>query len=67
MKQTTRSDARVRTCLDQRFRNHRARQRDYELETLAQFDKLARYLEKEASIEAPNPPKPGALEQEVKA
>ena len=48
-------------------REHRARQRDYELETLAQFDQLARYLEKEAGIEAPNPPEPGALEQEVTA
>ena len=48
-------------------RKHRDRQRDYELETLAQFDKLARYLEKEAGLEAPNPPEPGTLEQEVKA
>jgi len=48
-------------------REHRARQRDYELETLAQFDTLARYLETEAGIEAPNPPEPGTLEQGVTA
>lgn len=32
---------------------HRNRQRDYELETLEQFDELARSLEKEAGLEIP--------------
>ncbi len=44
-------------------RDHRDRRRDYELETLAQFDRLARHLETEGGIEAPNPPKPGELER----
>ncbi|GAA5053191.1 ParA family protein [Haladaptatus pallidirubidus] len=46
-------------------REHRNRYRDYELETLAQFDKIARHLENEVGIEAPNPPKPGDLDHEV--
>ena len=40
----------------------RDRRRDYELETLAQFDRLARYLEQQVGLEAPKPPEPGALE-----
>jgi cellulose biosynthesis protein BcsQ len=44
-------------------RDHRNRRRDYELETLAQYDRLARYLEEQAGIEAPNPPEPGAIEE----
>lgn len=46
-------------------REHRSRRRDYEMETLAQFDRLARYLEAQVGIEAPNPPEPGNLEHEV--
>jgi cellulose biosynthesis protein BcsQ len=46
-------------------REHRDRKRDYEIETLAQLDRLARHLEAEARIEAPNPPEPGSLEHEV--
>lgn len=46
-------------------REFRDRRRDYELETLAQFDQLARRLEDEVGIEAPNPPEPGDLEHEV--
>jgi cellulose biosynthesis protein BcsQ len=42
---------------------HRDRRRDYEMETLARYDRLARYLEETAGIEAPNPPEPGALEE----
>jgi cellulose biosynthesis protein BcsQ len=42
---------------------HRDRRRDYEVETLAQFDRLARFLEAEAGVQAPNPPEPGALEE----
>lgn len=42
---------------------HRRRRRDYEIETLAQLDNIARFLEKEVGIEAPNPPEPGALEE----
>lgn len=45
------------------IRDHRDRQRDYELETLAQFDQLARHLEANGEIAAPNPPEPGSLEQ----
>ncbi|ADB62817.1 ATPase involved in chromosome partitioning-like protein (plasmid) [Haloterrigena turkmenica DSM 5511] len=46
-------------------REHRDYPRDHELETLAQFDRLARYLEEQRGIEAPHPPEPGALEDEV--
>jgi cellulose biosynthesis protein BcsQ len=46
-------------------REFRDRHRDYELETLAQFDRIARYLEREVGIEAPDPPEPGDLEHEV--
>lgn len=49
----------------QYVREHRSRQRDYEIETLAQCDRLARYLEEQVGIEAPNPPEPGDLEHEV--
>ncbi|WP_267641678.1 ParA family protein [Haloarchaeobius amylolyticus] len=44
---------------------HRDRRRDYELETLAQFDRLARHLEAEVGLEAPNPPEPGDLDHQV--
>lgn len=46
-------------------REFRDRRRDYELETLAQFDRIARHLETTVGIEAPNPPEPGDLEHEV--
>lgn len=46
-------------------REHRDRRREYELETLAQFDRIARHLEAEVGIDAPNPPEPGDLEHEV--
>ncbi|WP_049912808.1 ParA family protein [Halococcus thailandensis] len=46
-------------------REYRERRRDYEVDTLAQFDQIARYLEQEAGLEAPNPPEPGDLEHEV--
>lgn len=42
-------------------KEHRDRQRDYELETLEQFDSLARHLEAKGNIEAPNAPEPGDL------
>lgn len=45
--------------------DHRDRARDYELETLAQFDELARHVEAQSGIEAPNPPTPGDVEREV--
>lgn len=45
-------------------RDHRDRTRDYEIETLAQFDELARHLEREGGVEAPDPPEPGKLEPE---
>lgn len=47
------------------IRKHRNRRRDYEIETLAQYDRLARYLEQQAGIEAPDPPEPGAIEEVV--
>ncbi len=43
-------------------REHRDRRRDYEVETLAQFDRLARHIEAESGIEAPNPPEAGSLD-----
>jgi cellulose biosynthesis protein BcsQ len=43
-------------------REFRKPTRDYEVETLAQFDRIARYLEEQGDIEAPNPPEPGELE-----
>ena len=42
---------------------HRDRRRDYEVETLAQFDRLARFFEAEADIDAPSRREPGALEE----
>ncbi|SFS89289.1 ParA family protein [Halostagnicola kamekurae] len=45
-------------------REHRDRKREYELETLEKFDRLARHLERQGNIEAPEPPEPGALERE---
>ncbi len=44
---------------------HRDRLRDYELDPLAQYDRIARYLEERAGIEAPNPPEAGDLVHEV--
>lgn len=46
-------------------REFRNRHRDYELETLAQFDRVARHLEQEVGLEAPNPPEPGDLDHQV--
>lgn len=46
-------------------REFRDRRRDYERKTLAQFDRIARHLEQEVGLEAPNPPEPGDLEHEV--
>jgi cellulose biosynthesis protein BcsQ len=43
-------------------REFRNRQRDYEIETLAQYDELARHLERQAQVDAPNPPEPGSVE-----
>ncbi|WP_132060631.1 ParA family protein [Halorussus amylolyticus] len=45
-------------------REHRERRRDYEVETLARFDELARHIESEAGIEAPSPPEPGSLDRD---
>lgn len=46
-------------------REFRDRRRDYEINTLAQFDSLARQLEAEVGLEAPNPPESGDLDHEV--
>ncbi|ELZ45132.1 ATPase involved in chromosome partitioning-like protein, partial [Halorubrum coriense DSM 10284] len=43
-------------------RTHRSRRRDYEVETLAKFDRIARFLEEQGGITAPAPPEPGTLE-----
>ena len=45
-------------------RSHRNRRRDYEIDTLAQLDRVARFVEKQGDIEAPNSPDPGSLEDE---
>lgn len=47
------------------IKDHRERRREYEIDTLAQFDKIARYLEQEVGIEAPSPPEPGDIDHEV--
>ncbi|GAB6878429.1 ParA family protein [Halorubrum gandharaense] len=44
-------------------RNHRSKRRDYEVETLAEFDRIARFIETQGGIEAPNPPEPGFVEE----
>jgi cellulose biosynthesis protein BcsQ len=52
------------------IQQHRDRHREYELETLAEFDRLARHLEESGNVEAPDPPAPGELrrdEPEVRA
>lgn len=46
-------------------REHRDRRRDYEIDTLAEYDRLARYLEEQTGVAAPNPPEPGDLDHEV--
>lgn len=46
-------------------REFRDRRRDYELETLAQFDRVARHLEREIGLEAPTPPEPGDPDHQV--
>ncbi|MEF8825863.1 MAG: ParA family protein [Halapricum sp.] len=46
-------------------REHRSRRRDYEIETLAQLDELARFLEAQGGIEAPNPPEPSDVDHDV--
>lgn len=46
-------------------REFRDRRRDYEIETLAQFDRIARHLEEAVGLEAPDPPEPGDVEHEV--
>lgn len=47
------------------IREHRERRREYELETIAQFDQLARHLEASNGLDAPNPPDLGDLDHEV--
>lgn len=44
-------------------RDHRSRRREYETETLAKFDRIARFLESEAGLTAPHPPTPGAIDE----
>jgi len=47
----------------QYVREHRSRRRDYEIDTLAQYDEVARFVEQVGGIEAPNPPVPGTLDE----
>ncbi|MFC6889345.1 ParA family protein [Halorubrum trueperi] len=44
-------------------RTHRNTRRDYEIETLAEFDRIARFLETQGGITPPSPPDPGAIER----
>ena len=44
-------------------RDHRDRRRDYEIDTLAKFDRMARFLEDRAGVEAPSPPEPGTIDE----
>lgn len=46
-------------------REHRSRRRDYEIETLAKLDRIARHLEAAGGVEAPSPPEPGALDPDA--
>lgn len=46
-------------------REHRTRTRDHELDTLAKLDHIARSLEREVGIDAPNSPEPGDIEHRV--
>ena len=56
----------MQQCSAYRYvREFRDRRRDYEIETLAQFDRIARHLEAAVGMEAPNPPEPGDIEHEV--
>jgi hypothetical protein len=56
----------MQQCSAYRYvREFRDRQRDYEIETLAQFDRIARHLEAAVGMETPNPPEPGDIEHEV--
>lgn len=45
-------------------RSHRNQRRDYEIDTLAQFDEIARFVEEIGGIQAPNPPEPGTLDRD---
>jgi hypothetical protein len=47
------------------MQEHRNRKRDHEMETLAKIDRIARFIEEAAGIEAPNPPQPGAIGEEI--
>lgn len=44
-------------------REHRSPRRDYEIDTLAQFDEIARFLERQAGIDAPASPEPGTVDE----
>lgn len=58
----------MQQCSAYRYvREFRDRHRDYELDTLGQLDRIARHLEQEAGLEAPNPPESGDLDHEVVA
>ncbi len=44
-------------------RTHRSKRRAYELDTLAEFDRIARFLENQGGITAPSPPEPGVVDE----
>lgn len=45
--------------------NYRDRRRDHEMDTLAKYDRLARFLEERAGVDAPRPPEPGNIDRQV--
>lgn len=48
-------------------RKHRNKRREYEIETLSQLDRIARFIEEQSGVTAPNPPEPGSLEDDEEA
>lgn len=49
------------------IKEHRDRRRDHEMDTIAKFDRIARFIEEQAGVKAPNPPEPGALKEPTEA
>ena len=47
------------------MKEHRSRKRDHEMQTLARIDRIARFIEQQEGIEAPNPPEPGQISDET--
>jgi cellulose biosynthesis protein BcsQ len=47
------------------IKEHRTRVRDYEIDTLEKFDEMARFIEAQSDVEAPSPPEPATLGEEM--